>query len=159
MVFSRTKQISFLVFTMLIMAVFSGCFGYIYSEKEIRTIASDKLSKVNIGMTIKQVHSIIGKPETIRSKKNTEHYRTWMKTMQNETLKIYPENLMDNLPDTIFEHVYTYKIAEIDSLGFTFYFNGKDKLLGWRCKKSILPNNWDDICAKQDKLRLSTQQK
>ena len=159
MVFSRTKQMSFLVFAILVMVLFSGCFGYIYSEKEIRTIASDKLSKVNIGMTVKQVHSIIGEPENIYPQKNTNHYRTWIKTMQNETLKIYPENLIDNLPDTLFEHIYSYKFAEIDSFGFAFYFNDKDELLGWDCDTDILPDNWDDICAKQDKLRLPTQQK
>jgi len=157
MVFTRVKQMMFVALAMLIMILFSGCFGYIYSEKEIKTIASDKLSKVNIGMSVQQVHSIIGKPENIYPQKNTEHYRTWMKTMQNETIKIYPENLIKNLPGTIFEHMYSYKVAEIDSLGFAFYFNKKDELLGWDCKKSILPDNWDEICAKQEKLRLSTQ--
>ena len=156
MVFARIKQMIFVALVMLVVTLFYGCFGYIYSEKEIKTIVSDKLSKISIGMTMQQTKSIIGEPENIYTEKNTAHYRSWMK-MRKSTIATYPENLMDNLPNTIFEHMYIYKIAEIDSLGFGLYFNEKNELLGWFCQNSVIPDDWDDICAKQDKLRLSTQ--
>jgi len=157
MVSTRIKQMMFVFLIVIVIAVFSGCVWNCYSEKQIKNIASDKLSKVNIGMTVEQVHSVIGEPEIIYTEKNTEHYRTWMKSIQNKTIKIYPENLIDNLPDKIFEHVYRYTIELNNGAGFALYFNDKDELIGWDCKKSILPDDWDEICAKQEKLRLSTQ--
>ncbi len=159
MVFKKTKRIIFMALLVVFTNIFSGCVWNAHSEKQIQNIVSNNLSKINIGMTVDHIYAIIGKPEGIYPQENTEHYRKWMKSIQNVTTKFYPEELFYNLNGTVTQHTYNYTVSLNDGTGFSLYYDDNNTLIGWSCNERVIPNDWDEICAKQDKLRLSSQQK
>ena len=149
---SGNKMILILSF-LLLSYVLIGCCSF-YKDTSIRRIFSSKLKNIRLGMTKNDIVKNIGQPDKIE----LFPYKILTKQLLLSSDRIfYPKNIPHKLTDDSLICFYSYPYDTIDSTGLWLFFSTERRLIGWSCEKHFLPDNWDDICAKQDKLRLSTQ--
>lgn len=137
-----------LIFVFILAIHTAGC---VYpSCAKISSMVSDKLKKINVEMSKKEIMNQIGKPDYVGKYPGEFFSKKTLLNLQKERSRIfYPSNLPEILPEGSENWNYLYSFSFEEGTGFSLYFKPDGKLIGWDVSSLILPQDWDEIIARK----------